>query len=95
MLNAVPDLRPALTGYGEAELANLFDDFDVAATYDKADRRLKLAATITPELVAAQEAKGPPQGRPRSRILSIAGAGFEQVSPTGYRIVEVWKSHRR
>ena len=81
MLDAVPDLRPALATYSETELADLLNDFDVTATYDKAEcRRLKLGATLTPELVAAQETKRPPGGRPRSRISSIAGAGFEPAT---------------
>lgn len=62
---------PALASYDEAELANLLSDFDITATYDKANRRLKLGATLTPELVAAQEAKRPPERRPRSRISFI------------------------
>jgi hypothetical protein len=80
MLDAVPDLRSALANYDEAELADLLSDFDVIATYDKAERRLKLGATLTPELVAAQEAKRPPRGRPQSRMSSIAGAGFEPAT---------------
>jgi hypothetical protein len=75
-----PDLRAALANCAEAELADLLIDFDVTATYDKTNRRLKLGATLTPELVAAQEAKRPPGGRPRSRISSIAGAGFEPAT---------------
>jgi hypothetical protein len=58
------------------------------ATYDKANRRLKFGATLTPELVVAQEAKRPPDGRQRSRISSIAGAGLERISPTAYRFTE-------
>lgn len=75
MLDAVPDLRPALANYDDAGLADLLSDFDITATYDKANRRLKLGATLTPELVAAQEAKRPPDGRPQSRISSNSGGG--------------------
>ena len=80
MLDAVPDLRPALASCDEAELADLLTNFDVTASYDKTNRHFKLGATLTPELVAAQEAKRPPGGRPRSRISSIAGAGFEPAT---------------
>lgn len=80
MLDAVPALRPALGNYEEAELADLLTDFDVTATYDKAQRRLKLGATLTPELVAAQETKRPPGGRPQSRISSIAGERYGPIS---------------
>ena len=36
----LPDLRPALTRYGPAELADLFEAFDVTGTYDKPSRSL-------------------------------------------------------
>lgn len=62
-----------LADYEDPELANLSGALDVAATYDKPGRRLRLAPTVTPELVAAQEANRLPKGRPRSRISSIAG----------------------
>jgi hypothetical protein len=80
MLDAVPDLRPALATYDPNELADLFAAFDVCATYDKAVRSLKLSATLAPQLATTQEATGPPNERPRSRISSIAGAGFEPAT---------------
>ncbi len=87
MLAAVPDLRSKLERYEPAELAELLDAFDLTATYDKPNRRLKLAATVTPELITALEAKRPPEGRSRNCV--IAGAGFEQTSATlAYRFSE-------
>lgn len=54
MLDAIPDMRDALNEADENELIELFDAFDVCATYGKSTRRLELAASVTPELVASQ-----------------------------------------
>jgi hypothetical protein len=54
MLDAIPDMREALNEADEDELIELFDAFDVCATYTKSTRRLELAASVTPELVASQ-----------------------------------------
>ena len=78
LLASVPDLRPALARYGPVELADLFDAFDVAVTYDKPRNALELAATITAELVPASETLQPP--RRRSQGSDIAGAGFEPAT---------------
>ena len=78
MLDAVPDLRPTLASADPAELADLFETFDVTVTYDKPNRRGQLAATITPELVPGQEQTPPPRGRWGKS--SIAGAGFEPAT---------------
>lgn len=50
MLDAIPDMRDALNEADESELIELFD---VCATYNKSTRRLELAASVTPELVAS------------------------------------------
>ena len=73
LLASVPDLRPALARYGPAELADLFDAFDVTVTYDKPSHSLELAATVTADLVPAPERLQPP--RRRSQNCDIAGAG--------------------
>jgi hypothetical protein len=52
MLDAVPNLRPALNAASEEELVEIFRAFDLTITYDKHEQRLHLAATITPELLA-------------------------------------------
>ena len=79
LLASLPDLRPALARYGPAELADLFDAFDVTVTYDKPSHSLELAATITADLVpAASERLQPP--RRRSQNSGIAGAGFEPAT---------------
>jgi hypothetical protein len=61
MLQAVPDLRPALATSDPDELADLFEVLDVVATYDKENRKLRMEAVITPELVSSQERPRPPE----------------------------------
>jgi hypothetical protein len=80
MLDAVPDLRPALNGASEEELVEIFRAFDLTITYDKDEQRLHLAATITPELlpVLCPNESDRPEGR--SQINDIAGAGFEPAT---------------
>jgi len=78
MLDAIPDMRHALAGADPSELAEIFRAFDVSATYNKDTRRLELAATITPQLVAAHEKNDRHRGR--SRDFGIAGAGFEPAT---------------
>jgi hypothetical protein len=51
MLDAVPDLRPALNAASDEELVEIFRAFDLTITYDKHGQRLRLTATITPELL--------------------------------------------
>ena len=74
LLDAVPDLRPTFKGGDPEQLAALFRDFDVTASYDKNAQRLQLSALVTAELVTDAEKKRPPEGR--SRDFGIAGAGF-------------------
>jgi hypothetical protein len=78
MLEGVPDLRHALRDADEAELIEMFDAFDVTATYWKDSRRLELTATVTPELLSADQATS--AIRRRSQDLGIAGAGFEPAT---------------
>jgi DNA invertase Pin-like site-specific DNA recombinase len=78
LLNSVPDLRPALRRYDEAELAELFDAFDVTVTYDKPSHALELAATVTAEFAPARETLRPLYRR--SQDSDIAGAGFEPAT---------------
>jgi hypothetical protein len=78
MLDAVPDLRPELVAASDERLADILDAFDVSATYNKAERWIKLTATITAELVPSPERNRPPQGR--SGNSDIAGAGFEPAT---------------
>jgi hypothetical protein len=55
MLDTVPDLRRKLRNGAPEELADIFEAFDVSATYDKRDGKLHLAASVTAELVAKNE----------------------------------------
>ena len=48
-------MRDALREANEDELIEVFDALNVCATYTKPTRRLELAATVTPELVASHE----------------------------------------
>jgi hypothetical protein len=88
MLDAIPDLRPALRAAAPDELADRFDAFDITAIYDKPNQTLELRATVTPELVPEDEKPRP--SNTRSGISSIAGAGYGHVSPTlAYRFTEI------
>jgi hypothetical protein len=96
LLTSIPDLRPALARYGSAELADLFDAFDVTITYDKPSHALELAATVTDELVPAPETLQPP--RRRSQGSDIAGAGCGHISPISLRTASPrygrWNPHK-
>jgi hypothetical protein len=69
LLAPIPDLRPALARYGPAELADLFDAFDVTIAYDKPSHSLELAATVTADLVPAPERLQPPRRRSQEPLL--------------------------
>ena len=72
MLEGVPDLRQALREADEDELIEMFDAFDVTATYTKDSRRLELSATVAPELRGDGEATASIEAR--SQDLGVAGA---------------------
>ena len=61
LLDSVPDLRPVMQQAPPDELSELFAAFDLSATYDKEQRALRLAATLTPELVPPTERSRPPK----------------------------------
>src|SRR4029077_706079 len=77
MLDAVPDLRKALKTASDEQLTDIFDAFDVTISYDKASQQMQLGATITPELLP-QNARD--RSGEQSRVLDIAGAGFEPAT---------------
>lgn len=63
---------------------------DLRETSQETTRTLEIAATITHEFVPGPEMTRPPNGRSgNSGDTSIAGAGFEHQSATGYRFVQV------
>ncbi|MGH2903257.1 MAG: recombinase family protein [Solirubrobacteraceae bacterium] len=76
MLDAVPDLRPALATATEEKLAAIFRAFDVEITYDRDKQTIKLAATITPELIPDFDPDENDRPEERSQINDIAGAGL-------------------
>jgi hypothetical protein len=80
MLDAVPGLRPTLNAASEAELVEIFRAFDLTITYDEIEQRLRLAATITPELVPVLCPNDSDRPEGRSQINGIAGAGFEPAT---------------
>src|ERR1035437_943294 len=65
ILDAVPDLRKVLNLASAEQLARIFRAFDVTITYDKPNRRLNLAATITPELIPEPELSPKPEKIPK------------------------------
>ncbi len=77
MLDAVPDLRKALKTASDEQLADIFGAFDVTISYDKTSQKLDLGATITPELLPQNDDD---RSGERSRVLVIAGAGFEPAT---------------
>ena len=89
MLDAIPDMREALTTASQAQLAEIFRAFDVTITYDKANERLNLAATITPELLP-DPADG--NDRPNGAVADVWNSGggirtrdLRVMSPTSYQ----------
>ncbi len=78
LLASIPDLRPTLARYSPAELADLFDSFEVTVIYDKPSHSLELVATVAADLVPPPERLQPPHGR--SQNCDIAGAGFEPAT---------------
>lgn len=49
LLDSVPDLRPVMQQAPPDELSEIFAAFDLSATYDKEQRALRLAATLSPQ----------------------------------------------
>jgi hypothetical protein len=78
LLDQVPDMRASLQAADPGVLADLFDAFDVTTTYDKPNRTLTVAATVTPELVLENE--NPRRAVAPSGKSFIAGAGFEPAT---------------
>jgi hypothetical protein len=87
MLDAVPDLRPALNAASEEELVEIFRAFDLTITYDKHEQRLHLAATITPELLPQNDSD---RFEERSRVLEVAGEG---AGPLAGRSCRLTRTH--
>jgi hypothetical protein len=79
MLDALSDLRPALTNATEGELADISEAFDASITYDKPNGRLILAATIRTDLDPKLQNDDDRPGE-RSLISQVAGAGFEPAT---------------
>ena len=87
MLDAIPDLREALTDASATQLAEIFSAFDVTITYDKENERLNLAATITPELIPDNK-----NNRPNGAVADVCHSGggirtrdLRVMSPTSYQ----------
>jgi hypothetical protein len=59
LLDSVPDLRPIMQKAPPDELTELFAAFDLTATYDKEQRALRLAATLSPALIPASQRPRP------------------------------------
>lgn len=77
MVDAIPDMRQALKDADEDELMEIFDAFDVTATYSKDTRHLELSATVAPQLIGEEATAA--IGRP-SLEFEIAGARFEPAT---------------
>jgi hypothetical protein len=79
LLDAVPDLRRVMQQAPLDELTEHFAAFDLTATYDKEQRALRLAATLSPALIPTSERPRPPTEAVGKSF--IAGAGFEPATP--------------
>ena len=77
MLDAVPDMRQALKDADPDELIEIFEAFDVNATFKKDTRQLVLTATVAPQLIGGEATAA---AVPRSQDSDIAGAGFEPAT---------------
>jgi site-specific DNA recombinase len=78
LLNSIPDLRSVMRQAPPDELTELFAAFDLIATYDKEQRALRLAATLSPRTHPRLTKTRPPKRR--SGKSFIAGAGFEPAT---------------
>ncbi len=67
MLDAVPDMRQALKDADPDESIEIFEAFDVTATYTKETRQLELTATVAPQLIGEER---PPRWRVGRRCLT-------------------------
>jgi hypothetical protein len=88
MFDAVPDLRDELRKAAPEEL--VLEAVDVTATYDKAEKRLHLAATVPGELVSENEKPRPPKGR-ASGDSFIAGPDSSLRATRGSRNGTGWR----
>jgi hypothetical protein len=79
MLDAIPDLRPALHDAEPHELADIYKAFQINAIYDKPNRTLELSAIIRPDLLTKDETPAS-ETTDRSGYSYIAGAGFEPAT---------------
>lgn len=73
-LKSLPDLRPVLESYGDEELAELFDAFDLEARYSYLEKTLKLSVAVFPELEGLLEHERPPQATGRSKSFTRPSA---------------------
>jgi hypothetical protein len=64
------------------ELAEIFDAFEITASYDKRDHSLDITATVVSELWSEEAPEAiRPATRAGRRTPSIAGAGYGHISP--------------
>jgi hypothetical protein len=89
MLAAVPELGPTLRTAAPEELADIFDAFNVKVVYDKANRKLALAATLTDELVWPENEKSPTATGPVGEFVHSGGGirtrDLRVMSPASYQ----------
>lgn len=79
ILDAVPDLLPAIATATEADLAELFQAFNAEVLYERDSQILKLAATVTPELIPdLANTNDRPGGR--SQDNEVAGERSDRIS---------------
>lgn len=82
-------LNQELAAADGEELVNLLARFDVQFTFDKPSRSPDISAAIGLDPSGDDEPEKTTATRPNgdgSQVLSIAGAGFERISATAYRL---------
>jgi DNA invertase Pin-like site-specific DNA recombinase len=90
-LDRLPNLADQLRDAPRETQRQTFEAFDLEISFDKAERRIEVSATVTEAVAQAFEnTKALRDGGLPVTVCDIAGAGFEHISPTlAYRFVEV------
>jgi hypothetical protein len=90
-LSRLPDLTKALEEASPEVQRQVFQAFDLQITYDKAERRVEISATVSEAVADAFEsAKALSLEASQVVVEDIAGAGFERISATTYRLSMTW-----
>ena len=80
-LERIPDLSRQLRDAPREVKRQLFDAFELRITYDRAERRIEVSATVSEAIAQAFEnGKALREGGLQVTVCDIAGAGFEPAT---------------